>query len=231
MLFLPPPPPTKLGCGVSFIRLNLCDVFSPSLHLAPVLLLNLIVFTWLDFLFSLDMVMSVHSSWWCLHSTRLCPSLSFIQLAHAPSTWLRHILSTLLIASFHLPLTFSRPSANFALSTYLHRIPNKQAERRNQHASQHIRLRRSFCESSCLRSGFWPSKMRTLTGLRRRYAVFFGLLLLDNELTLVPPNQRKNIEILKIRFGEAALQVCEVMLKYMTDSKRIGGHVESQKAV
>jgi hypothetical protein len=73
--------------------------------------------------------------------------------------------------------------------------------------------------------------MRTLTGLRRRYAVFFGLLLLDNELTLVPPNQRRKIEILKIRFGEAALQVCEVMLKYMTDSKRIGGHVESQKAV
>ena len=57
----------------------------------------------------------------------------------------------------------------------------------------------------------------------------FGLL--DNELTLVPGNQRRNIEILKIRFGEAALQVCEVMLKDMTDSKRIDGHVQSQKAV
>ncbi|KAK1228790.1 hypothetical protein PQX77_008171 [Marasmius sp. AFHP31] len=45
-------------------------------------------------------------------------------------------------------------------------------------------------------------------------------------LTLV---QRRNIEILKIRFGEAALQVCEVMLKDMTDSKRIDGHVQSQK--
>ena len=55
--------------------------------------------------------------------------------------------------------------------------------------------------------------------------------LLDNELTLVPRNQRRNIEILKIRFGEAALQVCEVMLKDMTDSKRIDGHVQSQKAV
>lgn len=43
--------------------------------------------------------------------------------------------------------------------------------------------------------------------------------------------QRRNIEILKIRFGEAALQVCEVMLKDMTDSKRIDGHVQSQKAV
>ena len=44
-------------------------------------------------------------------------------------------------------------------------------------------------------------------------------------------DQRRNIEILKIRFGEAALQVCEVMLKDMTDSKRIDGHVQSQRAV
>lgn len=41
--------------------------------------------------------------------------------------------------------------------------------------------------------------------------------------------KRKNVEILKIRFGEAALQVCEVMLRDMTDSKRIDGHVQSQK--
>ena len=59
----------------------------------------------------------------------------------------------------------------------------------------------------------------------------FVVELLDNELTLLPRNQRRNIEILKIRFGEAALQVCEVMLKDMTDSKRIDGHVQSQKAV
>ena len=43
--------------------------------------------------------------------------------------------------------------------------------------------------------------------------------------------QRRNIEILKIRFGESALQVCEVMLRDMTDSKRIDGHVQSQRAV
>ena len=55
--------------------------------------------------------------------------------------------------------------------------------------------------------------------------------LLDNELTLVPLNQRRNIEILKMRFGEAALRVCEFMLKDMTDSKRIDGYVQSQKAV
>ncbi|KJA15706.1 hypothetical protein HYPSUDRAFT_48102, partial [Hypholoma sublateritium FD-334 SS-4] len=42
--------------------------------------------------------------------------------------------------------------------------------------------------------------------------------------------ERRNIEILKICFGESALQLCEVMLKDMTDSKRINVHVESQKA-
>ncbi|TFK66693.1 hypothetical protein BDN72DRAFT_771609 [Pluteus cervinus] len=41
--------------------------------------------------------------------------------------------------------------------------------------------------------------------------------------------ERRNIEILKIRFGEVALQVCEVMLRDMTDSKRIDGHVQSQE--
>jgi hypothetical protein len=36
---------------------------------------------------------------------------------------------------------------------------------------------------------------------------------------------------LKVRFGESALQVCEVMLKDMTDSQRIDQHIQSQKAV
>ncbi|KAF8843343.1 hypothetical protein BDN67DRAFT_988510 [Paxillus ammoniavirescens] len=42
--------------------------------------------------------------------------------------------------------------------------------------------------------------------------------------------ERRNIEILKIRFGESALQVCEVMLRDMTDSRRIDQHVQSQQA-
>ncbi|KAI9573680.1 hypothetical protein HD554DRAFT_2167242 [Boletus coccyginus] len=41
--------------------------------------------------------------------------------------------------------------------------------------------------------------------------------------------ERRNIEILKIRFGESALQVCEVMLRDMTDSRRIDQHVQSQQ--
>ncbi|EIW81206.1 ubiquitin-protein ligase [Coniophora puteana RWD-64-598 SS2] len=41
--------------------------------------------------------------------------------------------------------------------------------------------------------------------------------------------ERRNVEILKIRFGEPALQVCEVMLKDMDDSRRTDQHVQSQK--
>lgn len=49
---------------------------------------------------------------------------------------------------------------------------------------------------------------------------------------LISPHlQRRYIEILKIRFGEGALQVCEVMLRDMTDSKRIDQHVQTQQAV
>ncbi|PPQ79767.1 hypothetical protein CVT25_003320 [Psilocybe cyanescens] len=55
------------------------------------------------------------------------------------------------------------------------------------------------------------------------------LLLITKENSDRVERERKNVEILKIRFGEAALQVCEVMLKDMTDSKRIDGHVQSQK--
>ncbi|KAF5377908.1 hypothetical protein D9615_006791 [Tricholomella constricta] len=55
------------------------------------------------------------------------------------------------------------------------------------------------------------------------------LLSITDEDTDKVEKERRNIEILKIRFGEAALQVCEVMLKDMTDSKRIDGHVQSQK--
>jgi hypothetical protein len=43
--------------------------------------------------------------------------------------------------------------------------------------------------------------------------------------------QRANIEVLKLRFGDAALQVCDVMLKDMTDSRRLDAHFRSQNAV
>ncbi|KIJ92805.1 hypothetical protein K443DRAFT_420397 [Laccaria amethystina LaAM-08-1] len=101
--------------------------------------------------------------------------MSFIQIARAPFTWLRHVLFTLLIASFHLPRTLSCPFAHFAFSPFPRRTPNKQTERRNQHTSQRIRFKKSFCESSCLRSGLWLSKMGTLRELGRREGDKFKL--------------------------------------------------------
>ena len=52
-----------------FARLNFSCIFSPSLHIGNVLLLDWIVFSWLDLFFSLDIVMSVHSPWSYLYST------------------------------------------------------------------------------------------------------------------------------------------------------------------
>ncbi|EIN12815.1 ubiquitin-protein ligase [Punctularia strigosozonata HHB-11173 SS5] len=43
-------------------------------------------------------------------------------------------------------------------------------------------------------------------------------------------NERRNIELLKVRFGEAPLQVCEVMLKDMTDSRRTDEHIQAQNS-
>ncbi|KAG6332160.1 hypothetical protein ID866_6932 [Astraeus odoratus] len=58
------------------------------------------------------------------------------------------------------------------------------------------------------------------------------VLLAQRLLTLKGGNldqERRNIEILKIRFGESALDVCEVMLRDMTDSRRIDQHVQSHE--
>jgi hypothetical protein len=43
--------------------------------------------------------------------------------------------------------------------------------------------------------------------------------------------QRRHVEILKVRFGESALQVCEVMLRDMTDSRRIDQHIQARAPV
>lgn len=49
----------------------------------------------------------------------------------------------------------------------------------------------------------------------------------SNETVERIEKERRNIEILKLRFGESALGVCEVMLRDMTDSRRIDTHVQS----
>jgi len=49
-----------------------------------------------------------------------------------------------------------------------------------------------------------------------------------NETTESIEKERRNIEILKVRFGEPALSVCEVMLRDMTDSRRIDAYIQTQ---
>jgi hypothetical protein len=67
--------------------------------------------------------------------------------------------------------------------------------------------------------------------MKRRYVRLLSLISRDPHCSRRERGQRRNLEILKVRFGEAPLQVCEVMLKDMTDSRRIDQHVQSQSSV
>ena len=60
------------------------------------------------------------------------------------------------------------------------------------------------------------------------------ILLAERLLSISDGNYEReirNIEILKLRFGETALHVCEVMLKDMTDSKRVDQRVHQDHQV
>lgn len=46
-------------------------------------------------------------------------------------------------------------------------------------------------------------------------------------LDFYPEKEIRNLELLKLRFGEAVLKPCEVMLKDISDSKRINAHIQS----
>jgi anaphase-promoting complex subunit 2 len=66
--------------------------------------------------------------------------------------------------------------------------------------------------------------------------VLFAQRLLSIPIASSDPNEtveriekeRRNIEILKLRFGEAVLSVCEVMLWDITDSRRVDGYIRAQ---
>ncbi|XP_052873617.1 anaphase-promoting complex subunit 2 [Anopheles cruzii] len=46
-----------------------------------------------------------------------------------------------------------------------------------------------------------------------------------SQMDFNPEREVKNLELLKLRFGESMLHSCEVMLKDITDSKRINNHI------
>lgn len=46
-----------------------------------------------------------------------------------------------------------------------------------------------------------------------------------NQLDFSPEKEIRNLELLKLRFDESLLHTCEVMLKDISDSKRINAHI------
>ncbi len=48
-----------------------------------------------------------------------------------------------------------------------------------------------------------------------------------SQLDFNPEKEIRNLELLKLRFGESLLHCCEVMLKDISDSKRINSHIQS----
>ena len=47
------------------------------------------------------------------------------------------------------------------------------------------------------------------------------------QLDFNPEKEIRNLELLKLRFGESLLHTCEVMLKDISDSKRINAHIHN----
>ena len=48
-----------------------------------------------------------------------------------------------------------------------------------------------------------------------------------SQLDFYPEKEIRNLELLKLRFGESLLHSCEVMLKDISDSKRINAHIQT----
>lgn len=49
-----------------------------------------------------------------------------------------------------------------------------------------------------------------------------------SECPIPPYLQVRNLELLKLRFGENNLHFCEVMIKDIADSRRVNAHVIAQ---
>ncbi|XP_060537685.1 LOW QUALITY PROTEIN: anaphase-promoting complex subunit 2-like, partial [Pantherophis guttatus] len=60
------------------------------------------------------------------------------------------------------------------------------------------------------------------------YRTLLADRLLHNAIT-VPRGEIRNVELLKLRFGEAQMHYCEVMLKDMADSRRINANIRDEE--
>ena len=209
------PPFFFLVVEFRFTRLNLSCVFSLSLHLGHVFLLDLIVFTLLDLFFLFHFRHVLHPT--CSRSSHSAPSNPFYSFDCVLSSSRQLSCPLAHFAFSPSPTEFRTNKPSDVISTLVSIYDSKDLFVKELQVLLAQRL-------LAIKDGNFERVEKEVSSLLHPFVV-------DNELTLLPSNQRRNIEILKIRFGEAALQVCEVMLKDMTDSKRIDGHVQSQKAV
>lgn len=68
-------------------------------------------------------------------------------------------------------------------------------------------------------------------GTKEVFVNEYRTLLADRLLTQLdfnPEKEIRNLELLKLRFGESLLHTCEVMLKDISDSKRINLHIGNE---
>ena len=65
-----------------------------------------------------------------------------------------------------------------------------------------------------------------MTYLERFVWCFFSVAFLFDVLLLF---QLRNLELLKLRFGESSLHFCDVMLKDVADSRRSNTHIHARQ--
>ncbi|KAH8233030.1 hypothetical protein KR026_003362 [Drosophila bipectinata] len=85
-----------------------------------------------------------------------------------------------------------------------------------------------YNNSRVMRSADIISMVVDIYGSKELFMTEYRNLMADRLLAQLDFNSEKeirNLELLKIRFGESLLHSCEVMLKDVTDSKRINAHI------
>lgn len=91
-----------------------------------------------------------------------------------------------------------------------------------------------LAEKQCgqVRSADIISMVVDIYGSKKMFVAEYQNLLADRLLTQLdfsPEKEIRNLELLKLRFGDTLLHFCEVMLKDIGDSKRIDAHIHSDE--
>lgn len=88
-------------------------------------------------------------------------------------------------------------------------------------------------QSGTTRSADIISMVVDIYGSKEMFVGEYRNLLADRllaQLDFNPEKEIRNLELLKLRFGDSVLHNCEVMLKDIGDSKRIDAHIHSDSS-